>query len=373
MTGSIGAVVGDARLVIATDLQRIVPLVYVRAPDGTLSSMHDTVRAAPPDGSGQYVYEVPVFNPSTEMVQASRLRLINPNDEQASVTITGRDDSGAQATGGDVTLSLRAGAARTLTAQQLEVGTGTIRGRLGAGVGKWRLRVLSDRRLQVVNMTASTAGNWSNLSTTAAAGAAPADLAALNERVVGKSVVYETNAGQFTLNAMEEERFTETGESDGVTTSAMGSYGYEAVGLNAGRLTLAYDDGIECRANLYFSSPTSGWFASRCTGSDDPDGFRLGGDWSVEDIVDESPAFAADSGPGDQDYTVGTTITTLTLPQASGGNGVLGYSLSPEVPGLSFDPDTRRLSGTPTTAASYAMTYTAVSYTHLTLPTKRIV
>ena len=138
----------------------------------------------------------------------------------------------------------------------------------------------------------------------------------------------------------------------------MGSYSYEAIGPDAGRLTLAYDDGNECRANFYFSSPTSGWFASHCTGSDDPDGFRLGGDWSVEDIVDTSPAFAADSGPGDQDYTVGTTIATLTLPEATDGNGDLRYSLSPDVPGLSFDPDTRRLSGTPSTAASYDMTYT---------------
>ena len=288
LTGSIGAVAGDARLEIATDLQRIVPLVYVRAPDGTLSAMHDTVRAAPADGSGQYVYEVPVFNPSTEMVQASRLRLINPGDGQATVTISARDDSGAEATGGDVTLTLAGGAARTVTAQQLEVGDGSITGRLGAGVGKWRLRVSSDRPLQVVNMTASTAGYWSNLSTTAAAGAAPADLAALNERFVGKHVVYETNAGRFTLNAMEEERFTETGERDGVTTSGMGSYSYEAIGPDAGRLTLAYDDGNECRANFYFSSPTSGWFASHCTGSDDPDGFRLGGDWSVEDMVDSA-------------------------------------------------------------------------------------
>ena len=318
LTGGIGTGIGDVRLLIDTDLQ-IVPMAFVRAADGTLSTMHDTVRAASEDDSGQYAYEVPVFNPSTEMVQASRLRLINPGDEQAAVTIGARDDGGAAATGGDVTLTLAGGGARTLTAQQLEAGDTGITGRLGAGTGKWRLRVSSDRPLQVVNIVASTAGYWNNLSTTAAAGAAPADQAALNARFVGESVVYETSTGRFTLEAMEGNRFTETGESDGVATSSMGSYGYEAIGPDAGRLTLTYDDSVGCRANFYFSSRTNGWFASHCTGSDDPDGFWLGGSWSIADADDdtgeEPPATAREGdcypglllGPGESCTYPGTT------------------------------------------------------------------
>ena len=58
-------------------------------------------------------------------------------------------------------------------------------------------------------------------------------------------------------------------------------------------------------------------------------------------------------------YTVGTAITPLTLPVAFGGNGVRTYTLTPEVPGLSFDPATRRLSGTPTRAGVWRMTYRA--------------
>ena len=58
-------------------------------------------------------------------------------------------------------------------------------------------------------------------------------------------------------------------------------------------------------------------------------------------------------------YTVGTAITPLTLPVAFGGNGVRTYTLTPEVPGLSFDPATRRLSGTPTRAGAWRMTYRA--------------
>ena len=278
LTGGIGANVGDARLEIETELY-IVPLAFVRAADGTLSAIHDTVRGvSSADESGVYSYDVPIFNLSTEVIQVSRLRLINPGDASAAVTISGRDDSGAAATGADVTLTLAAGGSKTLTAQQLEAGGTDVTGQLGAGTGRWRLTVSSDQPLQVVNIVASTTGYWNNLSTTAVPGTAPTNQAGLNERFVGNSVIYETSSGQFTLNAMDGDRFTETGESDGVTTTVMGDYSYTTIGPDAGQLTLDYDDGDACRTNLYFSSRTSGWFASNCIGSDHPaDGTWLGG------------------------------------------------------------------------------------------------
>ena len=449
LTGGIGTDVGDARLQIETDLS-IVPLAFVRAADGTLSAMHDTVRGASVGESDGYTYEVPIFNPASDATQVSRLRLINPGDAAASVTIGGRDDSGAEATGGSVQLMLAAGGAQTLTAQQLEAGDTAITGQLGAGTGKWRLTVSSDQPLQVVNIVAATAGYWNNLSTTAVPGAAPADLEALNERIVGNAVVYVTGSNRFTLNAQTGERFTETAETDGVSTTYMGSYGYVGIGPDAGRLTVTYDDGDVCAASLYFSTHTAGWFASHCTGSDYPaDGTWLGGSWSVEDDeddggevtdtmygvddmlpgvpasgqfepattsgasvtatadgttielndggyfelsdgtrytctatdgctiengtvtrgtvagraagsgeVDRFPSFRGVSGPGNQTYTVGTAIDALTLPEASGGNGTLAYSLLPNVAGLTFNASTRQLTGTPTTAGTHAMTYT---------------
>ena len=60
----------------------------------------------------------------------------------------------------------------------------------------------------------------------------------------------------------------------------------------------------------------------------------------------------------DQTYTVGKPISTLSLPAATGGNGLLTYTLEPSVPGLIFDHSTRTLSGTPTTSGTYPMTYT---------------
>ncbi len=61
----------------------------------------------------------------------------------------------------------------------------------------------------------------------------------------------------------------------------------------------------------------------------------------------------------DQIYIIGTAITNLILPVATGGNDALTYTLTPELPaGLVFDATTRQLSGTPTATASTDYTYT---------------
>ncbi len=173
LSPGLGTLSGDVRLEIETVLQ-IVPSAYVRAADGSLSAMHDTVRAGvAAGGGGGYRYEVPIFNAASDVTQESRLRLINPGGEPAAITIEGRDDTGAQATGGTVRLTLPGGGARTLTAQQLEAGdagamdqanqpgqpeAAALAGQLGAGVGRWRLFVSSDRRIQVVNIVSASAG-----------------------------------------------------------------------------------------------------------------------------------------------------------------------------------------------------------------------
>lgn len=75
--------------------------------------------------------------------------------------------------------------------------------------------------------------------------------------------------------------------------------------------------------------------------------------------ADTAPAFPEGVAVRDQSYVAGTAIGELVLPEASGGNGALSYSLGPEIPpGLVFDGTTRVLSGTPTTAERYEMTYT---------------
>ncbi len=77
-------------------------------------------------------------------------------------------------------------------------------------------------------------------------------------------------------------------------------------------------------------------------------------------VADLMPDFGTAT-VADQSYVQNTQITTLTLPQATGGDGTLTYSLSPDAPdGLAFDAANRILSGTPTTGqAATAYTYTA--------------
>ena len=154
-----GAGEGAWRLELATTLT-LRTGVYFRAADGLLSGLN---AVAPETTRG---YEVPFFNPSDDMAQRSLLRLVNWDDEDAAVVITGRDDSGAPAAHA-VSLTVPARGARTLDAWQLETGDAAgLDGALGDGVGKWRLAVATAVSLQVMSLLESDAG-LANVSTVA--------------------------------------------------------------------------------------------------------------------------------------------------------------------------------------------------------------
>ena len=65
----------------------------------------------------------------------------------------------------------------------------------------------------------------------------------------------------------------------------------------------------------------------------------------------------------DQTFTVGTAITPLLLPVATGGIPPYTYTLSPVPAGLAFTAATRSLSGTPTATGTTDVTYTATDAT----------
>ena len=149
---------GSWRLELATALT-IEPLAYIRTPDGFLTSMHDE---APVSEEGDHW--VPFFNPGSNTSKVSHLRIINPGATAAEVTVTGRDAAG-DAGSGTVRLTLAAGAARTLSAQDLERGGAGFSGRLGDGAGKWRLNVRSSGSIQVMSLLSTRTGHLANLST----------------------------------------------------------------------------------------------------------------------------------------------------------------------------------------------------------------
>ena len=75
---------GHWRLEVAREADLDV-LAYIRTADGFVTSVHDTM----PLTSG--AYEAPI-NPGSNRAQVSVLRIVNPDTDQAWVSITGVDD-----------------------------------------------------------------------------------------------------------------------------------------------------------------------------------------------------------------------------------------------------------------------------------------
>ncbi len=123
-------------------------------------------------------------------------------------------------------------------------------------------------------------------------------------------------------------------------------------------LSPAQPVGISRQDNRLFGTPTEPQRRSLYT-------------WTVrdedndEDIIefyitvrdkDDVPSFGSET-VEDQSYVNGSSVT-LTLPQATGGNGTLNYSITPALPsGLNFNSNTREITGTPDTPTS-RRTYT---------------
>ena len=166
LAGSTGPGTGAWRLKFEGDGLDVEALGYLRAPDGFVTGMGATA-AKGADGA----LELATFNPASNWRQASRLRLVNPTDAEATATAAGVDDSG-DSPGEPVTLTLPAGTACEVNASALESGSGLACGEpqpgLGDGAGKWRLRIESEAPLVAMGLLSSPAGQLSNLSGTVA-------------------------------------------------------------------------------------------------------------------------------------------------------------------------------------------------------------
>ena len=160
LSTGVGSGQGNWRLEFESDLD-IEPLAYMRTGSGFLTNMNDVVEEEMPGR-----YRVPIFNPGSNRTQVSHLRLINPTANDTEVIVTGVDDRGSSAPGGDVRIALPAGQSRMVSSQQLESGDDSLSGRLGNGTGKWTLYVSAGRPIQVMSLLRSPDGNLTNLSLT---------------------------------------------------------------------------------------------------------------------------------------------------------------------------------------------------------------
>ena len=255
LTGGTGAGAGDWRPELTSDLD-IEVLAYVRhTRDGFLTAMHDTVT---PEGDR---HRVAIFNPGANVQQASRLRLVNAGDEAAEVRITGIDDRGRVASA-NATVTVPAGASRTLSAQELEAGGEGFAGELGNGVGKWRLVVESDRPVTVMSLLASPTGHLTNLSTAPSLDFAPADGTVFDDRLAGGRIATADPERYFdfsTPGRFRETRGAEVREGDYAYTRSGSNRG-----PNRGAVVFNYDDGGRCTAEMTFRSRTAGQWTLTC-------------------------------------------------------------------------------------------------------------
>ena len=134
-------------------------LSYIRTGDGFLTAMHDTAPIK------EERHRVAIFNPGSNTNQQSLLRLVNRQDTDASVTITGTDDKG-RSLGEGATAVLAAHSSVTYTAAELESGNAEgLTGSIGDGSGKWRLTVQSGQEIVAMSLLSSPTGHLTNLST----------------------------------------------------------------------------------------------------------------------------------------------------------------------------------------------------------------
>ena len=243
LAGSLGDGEGSWRLEVTSALD-IEVLAFIRTQDGFLTGIHDVV---PPSEVG---HRVVMFNPGSNVAQASRLRIVNPGAESADVRIEGIDDAG-RASDGAVVVSVPARAARTLGARELESGGEGITGALGTGSGRWRFVVSSEQAVEVMSLVASSSGHLSNVSTargpvgTGESGAAIVHRVALlpsaarwtREGVQGfvRVINRSGEAGEVRIEAVDD-----AGVQSGVVTLAVGAH--EAVHFTSGMLELGDAD-----------------------------------------------------------------------------------------------------------------------------------
>ena len=221
LTGDgVGEGEGDWRLELQSELSLEV-LSYVRVRGGSLASVHDVA----PEDEG--LHRVVFFNPASNQSQMSWLRLINPGEEAVEVRISGTDDSG-DAGESEVELMLEPGASRSLSAQELESGSGEgLTGALGAGAGKWRLHVSADGPVRAMSLMSHPAGHVANLSSVPAAGpvrrqsAAPV-FATTQEQIVAEDT---TAVVELAASAANDDpvTFTIAGGSDAAHFTLSGS------------------------------------------------------------------------------------------------------------------------------------------------------
>ena len=213
-----------------------------------------------------------------------------------------------------------------------------------------------DPATRTLSGTATTADTWSMtyLAVDGDANTADSDAAFLTFTIT----VREADIAPSFTETMADQTFIEGDMVDLMLPEASGGNGLLSYSLRPTVPGLAFDPAMR---TLSGSPTVADTYPMRYLAADDDentaDSDAATLTFTITVLPDTAPGFV--EMVADQSYTVGESVD-LMLPEASGGNGPLTYSLQPAVPGLTFDPATRALSGTATTADTWSMTYLAV-------------
>jgi hypothetical protein len=163
LSGTLDDGSGKWRLEVTSSLNLEV-LSLIRTPTGFLTNLSGVVEE---NDAGDHV--IVFANPASETERETFLRIINTSDTSGLVTLSGVDENGNIAPGGDIQFDLAARASKQMTVGDLETGNPGkgLTGTLGDGEGRWRLTVSSDLTLQVMSLIRTPDGFLTNLSRTA--------------------------------------------------------------------------------------------------------------------------------------------------------------------------------------------------------------
>jgi len=197
---------GKWRLTVSSSLDLQV-ISMIRTPDGFLTNLSGMVDE---NTSGEHV--IYFANPASETTRTTFLRIINTSSETGTVTVSGIDDSGNIAPGGDVMFDLGANESKQMIVKDLEEGNLNkgLLGMIGDGEGRWRLTVSSTLSLQVMSLVRTPDGFLTNLSRTAPVANNVNDIyifnpgSNLNQRSSLRIVNDSSSQGSVTISAFDD-------------------------------------------------------------------------------------------------------------------------------------------------------------------------
>lgn len=162
LTGQFGQGEGEWHLSV-TSSQEVQVMNLVRTTDGLLENLS---RGAP--RNEQSSHKVYFVNPARNSQKQTILRIINNDLSGGTISITGIDDNGTPAPGGDLSLVIGPQETIQLSTVDLENGNSNkgLSGQLGVGSGKWQLTLTSPLNIEVMSLVRNPNGLLTNLSET---------------------------------------------------------------------------------------------------------------------------------------------------------------------------------------------------------------